>query len=341
MPIPFLVLAAIAASTALGAGNAISATDKKSEAESVDVAAAKIVKEAMDKLEKRRAKAQAALEELGKTKLVVLAGSLKNFVDEFEKLKDVDFRSSVGIDQLSRMEFSDEILAEMRLASNESAKIVTGGLAALGTGALVAYGTFGVVKTSGLALASTGTAISALKGAAATKATLAWLGGGALSVGGGGIALGTAVLGGLVVGPALAIGGIVLSSKAQKRLNEAYANYDQARVAVKEMEVAGEAVTGITKHCKLTSRFLNEIDSYLSKGVEGLRKICLKRGTAWDTFSHEEKQLVYITTQLAQLVKGVVDTPLLDDEGALSELAIKVLEDGQQKLASSALGLIE
>ena len=42
--------------------------------------------------------------------------------------------------------------------------------------------------------ASTGTAISALHGAVATKAALAWLGGGALSAGGAGIAGGQALL---------------------------------------------------------------------------------------------------------------------------------------------------
>ncbi|GAB1476449.1 hypothetical protein MASR2M70_12830 [Bacillota bacterium] len=42
--------------------------------------------------------------------------------------------------------------------------------------------------------ASTGTAISSLSGAVATKAALAWLGGGALSAGGGGMAAGNALL---------------------------------------------------------------------------------------------------------------------------------------------------
>ena len=48
--------------------------------------------------------------------------------------------------------------------------------------------------------ASTGTAISSLGGAAATKATLAWLGGGALAAGGFGIAGGVVVLGAIGVG---------------------------------------------------------------------------------------------------------------------------------------------
>lgn len=59
-----------------------------------------------------------------------------------------------------------------------------GGLAALGSWTLVSM--FGT--------ASTGTAISTLSGAAASKATLAWFGGGALAAGGGGIAAGTMAL---------------------------------------------------------------------------------------------------------------------------------------------------
>lgn len=50
--------------------------------------------------------------------------------------------------------------------------------------------------------ASTGTAISTLSGAAATKATLAWLGGGALAAGGLGVAGGVVVLGAIGVGGA-------------------------------------------------------------------------------------------------------------------------------------------
>lgn len=56
----------------------------------------------------------------------------------------------------------------------------------------------GVATTFGLA--STGTAISALSGAAATNAALAWLGGGALVAGGGGMAAGQAFL--TMAGPA-------------------------------------------------------------------------------------------------------------------------------------------
>jgi len=73
---------------------------------------------------------------------------------------------------------------------------------ALGAGAGVATGAAIVSVAPTVAMwvattfgtASTGTAISALSGAAATNAALAWLGGGALAAGGGGMAAGNAFL---------------------------------------------------------------------------------------------------------------------------------------------------
>ena len=83
------------------------------------------------------------------------------------------------------------------------------GVAALGpTAALAIATTFGT--------ASTGTAISALSGAAAANAALAWLGGGALAAGGGGMAAGGALLalagpiGWTVAGTAVAGGALFL-----------------------------------------------------------------------------------------------------------------------------------
>ena len=81
-----------------------------------------------------------------------------------------------------------------------------------------------------LATASTGTAISSLSGAAAQNATMAWLGGGALSAGGGGVALGTAALGVVTIGPTMLIGGLTLTAQGEKAMTKAKTH--EARVAV-------------------------------------------------------------------------------------------------------------
>ncbi|PKE28866.1 hypothetical protein CWS43_18615 [Rahnella sp. AA] len=68
---------------------------------------------------------------------------------------------------------------------------IVGGSMALGAWALV----------SAIGTASTGTAIGTLSGVAASNATLAWFGGGALAAGGAGMSGGMLVLGGIVAAP--------------------------------------------------------------------------------------------------------------------------------------------
>jgi len=104
------------------------------------------------------------------------------------------------------------------------------GLAAFGpTVAMAVATTFGT--------ASTGTAISALSGAAAANAALAWLGGGALAAGGGGMAAGNALL--ALAGPVgWTVGGLAVAGSG---IYLHYRNGELARRATQErLEVEGE-----------------------------------------------------------------------------------------------------
>ena len=109
-----------------------------------------------------------------------------------------------------------DVIGEMRNGDHPGASagsvranlLASGAKAASGPiAALAAYTAVGTLGT-----ASTGAAIGGLSGVAASNATLAWFGGGALAAGGGGMALGTAVLGGVVALP-LAFAGAELANK--------------------------------------------------------------------------------------------------------------------------------
>jgi hypothetical protein len=95
--------------------------------------------------------------------------------------------------------------------------VMTGviGLAS-GVGAGVAAQAGALWGVSTYASASTGTAISSLSGAAAENALLAWLGGGSLASGGGGVAAGTAVLGLVTIVPRLIIGGMTVGVRRSR-----------------------------------------------------------------------------------------------------------------------------
>ena len=128
-------------------------------------------------------------------------------IEKYENIKEI---------QINWCNQTELIQVESQKNINTAGKAVAG----VGTGAAIATvgpsAAMGIATTFGAA--STGTAISSLSGAAATNAALAWLGGGTLATGGGGIAAGSALLGLLgpigwsVAGIAALTGGIALYS---------------------------------------------------------------------------------------------------------------------------------
>tara|TARA_B100000378_G_scaffold43013_1_gene32294 strand:+ start:253 stop:1266 length:1014 start_codon:yes stop_codon:yes gene_type:complete len=112
-----------------------------------------------------------------------IANTPKSFGKDFEEI-DVHKAQFVEVLEFARKDLE----AARASAAGAGAGFAAGAAVAsmAPTAAMWAATTFGV--------ASTGTAISTLSGAAATNAALAWLGGGALAAGGGGTAAGSALL---------------------------------------------------------------------------------------------------------------------------------------------------
>lgn len=328
MPIPFIVGAAIAVTGAVGAKKGVEAVVDTKKSKEVNKDAHALVKQAESNLDEKRKRTNQSLENLGKKKLDILTTSMKEFVSEYEKIKDIDFKDSVGLDELRQLNFSGDTLKDLKNASLEASKIMTGGIAALGTGALTAFGAYSAVMTFGAA--STGTAIAGLSGVAATNATLAWLGGGALAAGGGGMALGTVVLGGLVAGPALAIGGMIMSSQAKKKLNEANGIYAEAKAMKKEMELAGTALDAMAVRAEQITGLLDKLNYYFIQSIANMKSVIQCEGTSWKDYSESSKYNIFASVKLAQAIKTMLDTSLINEEGKLTLQSKKALSDGKR-----------
>lgn len=126
-----------------------------------------------------------------------------------------EFDKSVSEFKVEYAKFT-KVVEQINVDSDKAA-VVSGSLAGAGAAAGVGVAAFGPTTAIAIATtfgtASTGTAISALSGAAAANAALAWLGGGALVAGGGGMAAGNALL--AMAGPVgWAIGGTALAGSA-------------------------------------------------------------------------------------------------------------------------------
>jgi len=174
--------------------------------------------------------------------------------------------SSVATERLlfrQTEEYAKEAYRAAIKAEGGAAAAVAGGtaLAALGpSAAMWVATTFGT--------ASTGTAISALHGIAATNAALAWLGGGTTAAGAAGIAGGKALLalsgpiGWSIAGAAVGVSSILISRKNRKVAQKAFD-------AAMEITIAGallDEATAKIRHIEAEIATLNEkLNEYFDK----------------------------------------------------------------------------
>lgn len=150
-----------------------------------------------------------------------------------------------------RLEFARSGFAEALFGAPGG---IAGGAAA---GGATAYATF--TAATMLGTASTGAAISGSSGIAATKATLALLGGGSLAARGAGVAGGTLVIAGIVAAPAaiLGIGGVVwMVRRSRKKEEELRAHLDRAEAEIKDSAPSFDKLIEILKRATHLLRYI-------------------------------------------------------------------------------------
>lgn len=194
---------------------------------------------------------------------------------------------------------------EQRKALETSARSAGAGVAAgVAVASMAPTAAMWVATTFGTA--STGTAISALSGAAATNAALAWLGGGALAVGGGGMAAGHALLalagpiGWGVAGTSLAVSVWSVWRKRQK-------TQESKRDEIARMKNCVEALKEVKGKIDAISEETSGIYERLCQEIASCSTL---RGLAYTTFSDEQKMalgaMVNNTKALSALLNKTV-----------------------------------
>lgn len=331
MPLPFIPLIVGGASVAAGAvgiGKGVKAASDNSKAKSINSAAQTRVDNARKLLDARRDMVKSKLEGLGRQKLWIYEAQIQRFADALGQLKNVELTNSPNLEGLQNFKIDQNSISDLR-RDCELAKELAGGVASGAlAGGLMAFGAYGAATT--LATASTGTAIATLSGAAATNATLAFFGGGALAAGGLGIAGGMAVLGGIVAGPALALAGFVMGNKAEANLNNAYSNLAKAEEISEELTTMRVACEAISDMAGNFSKTLDKLQELFAPQIETLLAIIRDEGTNYGTFKRQSKDCVAVAISTAQAVKALLDTPILEKNGALAEKA-RISLDGANK----------
>lgn len=300
MPLPFILGACAAIAGAAGVGSGIHGAVKMKEANDTMKTAESCHKRNVAKFEKHSTAANKKMDELGQLELSILKG-FEEFSDTIEKIQNRPQFKEYAKDGVKLPKYNKEELKKVSVGAG----VLLGGLggAALGTaGGFVAAGA-ATSAVMALGTASTGTAIASLSGAAATNATLAALGGGAVAAGGGGIALGTTILGATTLGVGLLVGGVIFSVTGGKLSDKA----DEAWSQMKKAEVT------INKACN----YLSDLESTASKYIDSLKTVYEKYlesfnyisyvvnklgKTDWNDFSDAEK----VATQNAVMLVGLL-----------------------------------
>lgn len=348
-----LAIIGIVGGAADGLRRAYNSYCNNSEAERLHDEGKRSYEEAVAAFQTQMENTKKSLETLGELKLNIWANDLNEFQRIFKdfknvELKEVDYAKGLGIN----IQNVDEI-KEIEISALNASEILGAGIASLTTGALAGVGAY--AGAMGLAYASTGTAIATLHGVAATNATLAWFGGGALAAGGGGIALGTVVLGGIVVAPALFAAGFILERNSEANLAKAKEDYAKNIDKVKEVEF----IVNFMREVELLS---NEFIEFLKKyrerfqiALKSLRNIrdeeltkrsfiknmLIKTGLASDKIDYKSLKMkpqeeIHITVLMAILLHELMKMPLLNNkqigEGDNMEEKSEINLEAQKKL---------
>ena len=357
--VPVILGGAAVLTTLFGGKKFIDASDNNKLAENCRQVAIDYYNNSKSEMEKQRVKTNNILEELGKARVIAWGGEMKHFLDIYKKfnfdkkeLNNIDNLPSIDLSGIINQDNPIESLEDMQKFSLSAEEMLQQGFGSLAAGALS-----GIAATGGVgafATASTGTAIGTLSGAAATNATLAWLGGGSLATGGLGIAGGTAVLGGVVLAPVFAVAGLFSESKSEK-------NLAQAKAWAEDVVQKAEQINNVTSDlCKIAQLCTNYVIS-IEKQIEHFKQVNVvleniyaaalenaKEGLwakilsffGWeikikpDNLTEEDKNRIKIAWLEAQIFQQILTQNIMDETGSPDDDAEKVLEAGEGSLVT-------
>jgi len=297
----------------------VQAYEDRKKAKSAKEEADSLLEELNRENERRRLESNQILEDFGRTRLEALKTTVGVFLGYIELLghnykeKEYDILSKIDIkpEQIKELES-----IEMNASNALGTLAASGSLAAAALTGVPSAVTWGV---GAFATASTGTAISSLSGAAATNATLAWLGGGSIAAGGGGMAAGATVLAGITYASmgvlALASAGLISSAYYSKKYTEATKYLESVKEYHSKLRLGWELMNGINQRAKELKALTLELQDRIENTLLYLEPL------VYD-FQNDDDYYLQTFQNSAIMVKAMSELsqiPIMDDKGNLNK----------------------
>ena len=283
-----------------------------------------------------------SLETFGKIRLEALHNTVGLFLSYLDRLnqkvksKEYDFLKEIDVSYESVQE-----MKEIDMKASDAIKVaaVGGGFAAIalaGTPHLVASAVTSYAMAYGAA--STGTAIASLHGAAATNAILAFWGGGAKAVGGGGIAAGKAFIatatgvttGIAVAGVAIVAVGTLASAFYARKNTEATKCLAEIQEWAEQVKASWLVLGGIKARVLELQGLTQQLEC---RALESLQKL----GDIVDIFDANNIEHTKVFQQSAIMVKSMSElaqVAILDNDGNLND-QVNIVAAKTEKMLNS------
>lgn len=121
---------------------------------------------------------------------------------------------------------------------------------------------------------------------------------------------------------------------ADSKRNAEIAN-SQKRIAntlYSQAETMVIAVDAIGKRAEQMSSLLAHFSMLFGECIESTEQIIQRNGTDRDRYSKDDRETLMTCVNLAQAVKAVLDVPVLNADGSVTDASLAALEEGERRL---------
>lgn len=328
MPLPIFLGIAAAIAAAGGVGSGVHGAVKMKGARDTAKAAGDRNNKNIARFEVCNSRTAKTMDVLGAQELDVLA-SFQLFSELFEKIQNKPKFREYTTQTVMLPCYDKEELKKVSVG----ASVLIGGISGATLGTAGGFAAAGATTAAVMALgtASTGTTIASLSGVAATNATLAALGGGALAAGGGGMALGTTILGVTSAGVGMLIGGVVFSVVGTTISHKADKAYEEMVEAEKKINKICTYLNELNLIASRYSKTLMSVNAVYRRHLNALDAIInINQKNDWEEFTLQERLVTENTILLVQLLYKMCQVKLVlvaEEENGMNSVNRLAVED--------------
>jgi len=330
MPLPFILGLGAAIAGVVGIGSGIAGAANMADANDKMKAAESRHKKNIERFETTNKATSKTMDELGTLELQIL-DSFKTFSNIIERIQNRPEFDNYNINGVKLPKYNKEELREVSVGAG----VLLGGLGGATLGTAGGFAAAGATTSAVMALgtASTGTAIASLSGVAATNATLAALGGGSLAAGGGGMALGSTILGATTLGVGLLVGGVIFGLVGDSISSKADEAYNQMKEAEDKIN---QICLYLTNLSDTAQRYNTSLVRVRKKYYENFNPIYYKVNYSstgkldWYDFNQSERLMLQNSSLLVKLLYKMCKVNLVikaKDENTMNEINIIEVND--------------